>query len=44
MDNFLIVSPELIARGQVTREQLTNLIYKAGKACGRWRRCGSTAS
>ena len=34
MDNFLIVSPELIARGQVTREQLTNLIYKAGKACG----------
>ena len=28
MDNFLTLSPELIATGKVTREQLTNLIYK----------------
>ncbi len=34
MEKELILCPELIARGQVTREQLTNLIYKAGKACG----------
>ena len=34
MNNELVLCPELIARGQVTREQLTNLIYKAGKACG----------
>ena len=33
MDNFLTLSPELIATGKVTRDQLTNLIYKAAKAC-----------
>ena len=33
MDNFLTLSPELIATGKVTREQLTNLIYKAATAC-----------
>ena len=33
MEKELILCPELIARGQVTREQLTNLIYKAAKAC-----------
>lgn len=34
MEKELVLCPELIVRGQVTREQLTNLIYKAGKACG----------
>ena len=33
MDDFLTLSPELIATGKVTRDQLTNLIYKAAKAC-----------
>ena len=33
MENVLVLCPELIARGQVTREQLTNLIYKAATAC-----------
>lgn len=33
MNNELVLCPELIARGQVTREQLTNLIYKAATAC-----------
>ena len=33
MEKELVLCPELIARGQVTREQLTNLIYKAAKAC-----------
>ena len=33
MEKELTLSPELIATGKVTREQLTNLIYKAGKAC-----------
>lgn len=33
MEKELILCPELIARGQVTREQLTNLIYKAATAC-----------
>ena len=33
MDNFLTLSPELIATGKVTRDQLTNLIYKAATAC-----------
>ena len=33
MEKELTLSPELIARGQVTREQLTNLIYKAATAC-----------
>ena len=33
MDNFFTLNPELIATGKVTREQLTNLIYKAATAC-----------
>lgn len=33
MDNLLTLSPELIATGKVTRDQLTNLIYKAATAC-----------
>ena len=33
MENVLVLCPELIARGQVTRELLTNLIYKAATAC-----------
>ena len=33
MEKELVLCPELIARGQVTREQLTNLIYKAATAC-----------
>ena len=33
MNNELVLCPELIATGKVTREQLTNLIYKAAKAC-----------
>lgn len=33
MEKELTLSPELIATGKVTREQLTNLIYKAAKAC-----------
>ena len=33
MDDFLTLSPELIATGKVTRDQLTNLIYKAATAC-----------
>lgn len=33
MDNYLTLSPELIATGKVTRDQLTNLIYKAATAC-----------
>lgn len=32
MEKELVLCPELIARGQVTREQLTNLIYKAATA------------
>ena len=33
MEKELVLCPELIARGQVTREQLTNLIYKTATAC-----------
>ena len=33
MEKELTLSPELIATGKVTRDQLTNLIYKAAKAC-----------
>lgn len=34
MEKEFVLYPEMIATGKVTREQLTNLIYKAGKACG----------
>ena len=34
MEKELVLCPELIATGKVTREQLTNLIFKASKACG----------
>ena len=33
MEKELTLSPELIATGKVIRDQLTNLIYKAAKAC-----------
>lgn len=34
MEKEFVLYPEMIATGKVTREQLTNLIYKAGKASG----------
>ena len=33
MDNFLTLSPELIATGKVTREQITNLIMQSATEC-----------
>lgn len=33
MNNELVLCPELIATGKVTRDQLTNLIYTAATAC-----------
>lgn len=33
MEKELILCPDMIATGKVTREQLTNLIYKAATAC-----------
>ena len=33
MEKEITLSPELIATGKVTRDQLTNLIYQAAKAC-----------